>query len=113
MTQAQLEKRCKIWQKRLRLLDWDIDVKFVKTVEGVESAHPADIFGGTQCKPTFMEASVQVRAGLGDEETELTLVHELMHIVFGGLQTPEGLYNHLFEVGVEKSARIMIEAFNG
>jgi hypothetical protein len=112
MTQAKLEKLTKLWQKRLRLQDWDITSKFVQSVEGVEAANLSDVFGGTQCKPTFQEALIQIRIGLDDKETELTLVHELIHVVFGGLQTPEGLYNHLMETGIEKTARIMIGAFN-
>lgn len=109
MTAKQLDKLLKLWVKRLRLQDWHITLKVVSKVEGVGDANP---YGGTTCKASFMEADVQLRAGMSDGETELTLVHELLHVVFGGMVPPEGLFEHMFEVGIEKTARTLIEAYN-
>lgn len=107
MTDKKLNKLLGIWAARLRLVDWDIAIKQVPHVEGTVG----EPYGGTNCKSNFMEANIQIRLGLSDAETELTLVHELLHIVFGGLVPPEGLFEHMFEVGIEKTARTLIEAY--
>lgn len=109
MTQSKLEKLLKLWQKRLRLQDWDIEIALVPKVEGVEGM--SMVFGGTMCRPSMMEASVQILNNLEDYDTELTLVHELLHVVFGGMQPPDGLFDHMFEVGVEKVARTLMGAY--
>lgn len=108
MTDKKLRKLLSIWSKRLRLQDWHLSIKQVSHVEGVEG----DPFGATVCRSTFMEAAIQIRVGLDDKETELTLVHELVHVVFGGLNPPEGTFEHIFETGVEKIARTLIEVYN-
>ena len=112
MTQAKLDKLVKLWTKRLRLQDWHITVRVVPQIEGVVTQGSIDgVLGGTTCKPTFMEADIQVRSGLEDGETELTLVHELLHVRFGGMAPPEGLYDYLFEMGIEMTARSLMEAY--
>jgi hypothetical protein len=112
MTQTKLEKLLQKWAIRLRLVDWEISIKFVPVIEGLTAPeHASAVFGGTMCKPTFMQADIQIRAGLSDSETELTLVHELLHVRFGGMAPPEGLYDHLFEVGIEMTARCLMDAY--
>ena len=112
MTQTKLEKLLQTWCSRLRLVDWEIKIKFVPVVEGlIIPEHSGTVFGGTMCKPTFMQADIQIRSGLSDSETELTLVHELLHVRFGGMAPPEGLYDHLFETGIEMTARCLMEAY--
>lgn len=109
MTDPQLQKLLKLWQKRLRLQDWQLQAKLVPVVL-IE--HDASCSGSTTCKPSFMLAEIEIKDSLDDEELEITLVHELLHVRFGGMQPPEGLHDFLFETGIEMTARALVEAYN-
>lgn len=104
MTPKSLNKLLKVWQERLKLRDWAIDLRLVDGKE-FDSAGQS---GETCLRLIFKEADIKVKAGLSNEDTELTLVHELVHVLFGGLQPPEGLQEVLFETGVEACARALI-----
>lgn len=107
MTQNQVNKLTVRWQRRLRLQDWNILVEFV---EQDYFKNPTQT-GETTIKQSFKDADVKVLQGLDSEETELILVHELLHILFGGMCPPEGVLELLFETGIEGAARALLEAY--
>lgn len=81
MTQAELEKLCALWQKRLRLQDWRVTVQLVRKYV-LPDCH-AEIESHSRTKIAKMKI---VAPGDRDpewaDETELewSLVHELMHL---------------------------------
>lgn len=81
-TQEELIQACKLWQKRLRLQDWKVDVKLV---------HTKDIDGNTGiCEPTRARKYAQIKIATAESTTDslddydmlLILVHELLHLHF-------------------------------
>lgn len=71
MTQARLERLTKLWQKRLRIQDWEVRVSLMTAQDR------PDAFGHTDIDITEMRADVRVR---DDDNAEATLVHELLHL---------------------------------
>lgn len=85
MTNKQLEKLCRIWQKRLRLQDWNVRIAF-EPVSDIDGA-----FARTRNSRTYKEAVIQMgvpdqlgKNWLGSHDTEVTLVHELLHLHASG-----------------------------
>lgn len=107
MTQNQINKLTVKWQRRLRILDWTIKVEFVNESYFKSPSQT----GETGIKSTFKDAEIKILSGLNNQKTELVLVHELVHVLFGGMYTPEGVPELLFETGIEGSARAFMEAY--
>jgi len=76
VTQKQLEALGKKWQKRLRLLDWDIEFKFDKIpipahTDYIQEFKAATI---TVCTPVFYP--LQIRP----QNIDWSLIHEMLHL---------------------------------
>jgi hypothetical protein len=71
MTQPQLERLCRTWQRRLRLSDWRVDVTLVPL------ADMPDLYGETWPDETELTATMRVR---DCPLVESTLIHELLHL---------------------------------
>ncbi len=71
MTGNELQRLCRLWQKRLRLADWDISASFA-----TEQEMP-DAEGEIPYDTAELTATIRVR---DNENTERTLVHELLHL---------------------------------
>ena len=103
------------WQKILRLEDWDIHVKMVRHYElaGGENA------GSCHYSVTLREATLQVMDPIDNsheypEDIEEVLVHELVHLVFSGIDNGEtgqieGASRIFYEQAVEATARALIQ----
>lgn len=77
MTLPQLQRLCRIWQRRLRLQDWKITLTLVEglEVEGIGAA-----YGAATWDTDEWTSNIELRAGLDDTLTESTLIHELIHV---------------------------------
>ena len=75
MTQAQLTRLCKKWQKRLRLLDWKITPLLVPTDQ-----LPDNHWARNEWEDEEFWSKISILEGLTDQETESHLVHEMLHI---------------------------------
>ena len=71
MTQAQLVRLCKLWQRRLRLSDWDI-VPLLVTEADMPEEYGCGLIDGFE-----MHVDIKVR---DFADSERTLIHELLHI---------------------------------
>lgn len=94
------------WRKLLRVQDWDITFKEKKRFKGAPSQT-----GWTKPTPLFKTAIIAIRKGLGDYEFELTLVHELLHVVFPTASLTslaDNAYAVELEQGVEGLARLLV-----
>ncbi len=64
----------RLWQKRLRLLDWNIKVKFVPAGDiPDEDAH-------SEWDDERMQSEIEVSDALTADQFEHTVVHELLHL---------------------------------
>ncbi len=70
MTQHELAHVTRLWQKRLRLQDWDV-VPTIRTV-----AEMPDTLG--EIAPT--EDEMQAPMAIREDQGEATVVHELLHL---------------------------------
>lgn len=70
MTQPELARLTKLWQKRLRLQDWVI----TPTIEPMDAL--PDAYGQSPYDDAEMSAAVRIREDAGED----TLVHELLHL---------------------------------
>jgi hypothetical protein len=84
MSDKELKQLCSQWQSVLRLQDWTIDPKFVKSSE--MSGHNR---GECHCIITQKEAEIRLLPeGLSDKPVELVLIHELLHCHLNSLHVP-------------------------
>lgn len=113
MTQSQLKKLALVWQKRLRIQDWSIDVDFV------DMERPS-IYGGANVQANFHRAEIGINRSIheGDEQIEETLVHELLHVRFPHFNEEfyepfavTDLLGHELEVGIDMVSRALVEGF--
>jgi hypothetical protein len=94
------------WRKLLRVQDWDITFKEKKRFKGA----PLQT-GWTKPRPLFKTATIALRKGLSETEFELTLVHELLHVVFPTASLTslaDSAHAVELEQGVEGLARLLV-----
>jgi hypothetical protein len=75
MTQSQLERLCRTWQRRLRLSDWDVSVRIASLEE------MGDEVGHIDYEDEQIWAEIRL---LECPEIEANLVHELLHLRLDG-----------------------------
>ncbi len=93
MTDAELQELCQKWQRVLRLQDWRINVKFVDTEHIPDNALGAcKVFADSKLaliklsRPEAIDKTDGFSAAFPYmDDTERTLVHELLHIHLDGL----------------------------
>jgi hypothetical protein len=91
----------------LRLSDWKIDLEFT------DDFNESTLKGRTCVSPKFLESEIELRDDMSEEETELTLVHELLHSRFPNHTNDESsIIGYEFEVGVEVIARALMEGYD-
>ena len=83
VTEAQAQDWLKLWQKRLRLEDWKIDVKIVRIWE-LEHGTLGHIDWSTPHKAAVIKvlnpADYELPADKIPADMELSIVHELVHL---------------------------------
>lgn len=105
MTQTQLNKLREVWQKRLRLQDWDVSVAFAPRSE-VEGD------GVTYFKSRLMAADIKIcteatatpQTGGQTYTPEQVLIHELLHLYFGALRDLKGEKEIALEAAIDRTA---------
>jgi hypothetical protein len=112
---AQLRAWCAEWQKRLRLQDWRIEVKWFALTD------PGESLGNCRWNEARKMATIQVRKPevISDEpafnkDLEATLVHELLHLQFYAVQPRDhGTLNDVFEAAIDLTAEALVAAKRG
>lgn len=107
------------WQRRLRLQDWDITARYVRSLarEGSEDEH---IFGTCVPQPHHQAAEIEILdpkyfpAEYPERfaSVELTFVHELCHVVFAQAFShieEHPLMDEIQERIVEQMAKALLE----
>ena len=81
----ELRHMCKVWQRRLRLLDWRLTLQMVPELTEGEQ----ELWGRLESTPGVMEATIFIAAGIPPEAVEPTLVYELLHIRLQPFDEPD------------------------
>lgn len=106
MALDELQVLCAEWQKRLRLQDWKVKVTFCRMRD------MDDAYGHMDTRNYFKEADIQIADPVdrtdASPDIEQTLVHELVHIHFAQLETPEGYGLTMFENGIDLTAWALV-----
>lgn len=97
MTREDLQKSLEYWQKRLRLEDWDIVLEYIRLKEWL--ALGKDAYTAGVCAPSQSCGWARIRllhvediaedAVPGIKDPEITLVHELLHLLMP-VASPKG-----------------------
>lgn len=124
LNEEELEKilrvRCRYWQKKLRLQDWNVEVTLKRHYE---MAHP-DCVGCTQIFDEEKDAKIELLSPLdiagvagsfiNHEELnyDITLVHELLHLHFSPFveddTTPKGVAQ---EQAINAISKALVKAY--
>ncbi len=107
MTKEELEATAKRWQSILRLQDWDLDCHIEPFKEEDD-----DAVGETAISMRRKHASILVREKEG-EDTEHTLVHELIHLHFAPFFVNKGLVGAMMEQAIDAIATALMSVKNG
>ena len=113
LTEVQLRALCEEWQKRLRLQDWDIELRVARERE---LSHPAN---GAECHWNLGRRMAQIFfVDMIDHDParhypfvqELLLIHELLHLHFAPFDTfaedsPQGV---AIEQAIEGISRALL-----
>jgi hypothetical protein len=118
-----IDSLVKLWQRRLRIEDWDITVQIKRRAEMEEivGTCPAPL-GACRIPDMFQKADIVLMTPTdtmpGDDNIELTLVHEMVHIMMPWMDL--GIPNDekraefkVYERIVDRMAHILVGAFNG
>ncbi len=119
MTTRKLRSLCRMWQKLLGLDFWTINARFASQAE-LADTEGEFCFG--RCAPDLdrMHAEIRVfrerdmskiqqiiECGDVEAETELALIHELLHVCLDPTLRINGDGNH--ELGLDRAARALKE----
>lgn len=97
----------KLWQKRLALRDWEIDLEVV-----AENDSP-DSWGEIVWFADSREAQMKISRGLGPWQHESTVVHELLHLLLQGHQNDYGGYDVHEERAINTLAALLVASYRG
>lgn len=115
MTTKALRERLSYWQRRMRLQDFDIQIKFVT---------PSEIGQGVvgRCRPDWKNGQAMLEIlnpkynkinADGFQNIDLTIVHELTHLLLWPIQKwdddEESLERQLLEQVVEKISKGLLD----
>lgn len=107
MTQAELEMRLAVWQKRLRCQDWIITARMVEDLQ----SEGGDVYGLCWPNRSGPDAKISIRSNPCTDGTtqpyEWTLIHELLHVLLPKVK-PKGHE----EPAINKIAWALYRAYN-
>lgn len=93
----ELQAKCELWQKRLRLADWDVDVKIVplREMNGSQSGQVTYNAEHKWANIKLINPADYSMEAMRPYLMERTLIHELLHLHMTAFKTeygtPEGL----------------------
>lgn len=93
----ELQEKLEFWQKRLRLADWDVDVKIVplREMDGSQSGQVTYSVEHKWANIKLIDPADYSMEAMRPYVMERTLIHELLHLHMTAFKTqygtPEGL----------------------
>lgn len=122
MTDEQLKQCCEVWQRRLRLRDWRIDVRFGDNTEldgneGTCKAFRDDRLAIIRViKQEAFDQTDDYYKAFGDTfDAERILIHEMLHIPFEGIFNVEAEKHEdvAQEQAINAVTNALYEAYSG
>lgn len=104
MTERQLQRTVRFWQKKLRLQNWQIAAEFATEDE----MHAADNLGECIAQLCDHTAHIRIIREGDDRDLEITICHELLHVLFAELLPRDPIKEKLFESGVDHVANTLV-----
>lgn len=111
-TIEQLRALIPMYQKRLKLNDWEIDISFVP-YESI-MPHLAEITHEFTNQWAHIAISTPESVATSQHypfDMKHTLIHEMMHLVFPFFHEFEGVKHDLMELGINRIADILVNVF--
>lgn len=101
------EQLLAVWQERLRLQNWTIFLELPEPGDVGLTGETGDLpaIGYTDWDPDRLVATVKLDCALGKVEMEMTLIHELVHLVISGHTRDSG-----YDVNDERRVESLTEA---
>jgi hypothetical protein len=84
LTEKQITRLCRTWQRRLRLRDWRVEVRFAAQEE------MGDEVGHVDYDDTELTGTIRVHGSETASAVERTLIHELLHLRLAAWDAPYG-----------------------
>ena len=122
MTTKQLNRLVELWQKRLRIQDWDITVSVHSEAEMAREGYK-DVWGICFVGMHKKRASIKICEAVGSDGSldtfESVLVHELLHVMIPGRDLGVSIEDHesaphiTYERIIDQLSHILIKAYNG
>lgn len=122
MTTKQLHRLVALWQKRLRIQDWDITVSIHSEAEMKQQGYE-DVWGICFVEIHKKRASIKINTAVGSDDSidtfESVLVHELLHVMIPGRDLGVSVEDHesaphiAYERIIDQLSHILIKAYNG
>lgn len=115
-TAEQIAQCCRIWQGRLLLVDWEVDVKIVRRQELKSGVGNATIDMYRRARVRLLDPiDFEADDWPADRDLEVTLVHELMHLLFHDAcdPKPDTLEYRAFERAIEATALALVKISRG
>jgi hypothetical protein len=92
LTESALQKACALWQKRLRLQDWDVRVRVRRKAQMSAEKCRACVDADLRLKEALIEIQdpIDYTPKIWVNDMEQSLVHELLHLHFAPFEAEEG-----------------------
>ncbi len=95
-----LTTKCSLWIERLQMGEWDIQIKLALVLNDDPNCK-----GTAEAFPDISLGRIELRADIADdEEGEITLVHELLHIKHARI---DDVINRVFEPQLNASTALV------
>ncbi len=103
----ELQAKCREWQKRLRLQDWEVVAQIVRAHDMTIEDAQGEVVHFVKKKKAVISLRDQIDfpPGVLERDMEIDLVHELLHLYFIPVHTDE---NDLF---IEQAVECLAHSF--
>lgn len=93
LSQNEVQEKCRLWQQRLRLADWDVEVKIVARRDISSSCIGGEVewlLDDKTANIKLLDVDDYPKDALRPSDMEKTLVHELLHLLVAPFDAPSG-----------------------
>lgn len=123
-TEAELQALCAKYQKLLRLQDWQVEVRLVHQSE-IQDDETDPVDGRHNSTLHFQRSLIRIPTAASwkssllhtEQDMRLTLIHELVHLLFATLgpssESNSEVTCSLWELGIEKMAEAIHQLTHG
>ncbi len=93
------------------MVEWLAHTEF-RVIRNLRHSEGFECDGLSAWFPEERKAWISVRQGMSDEASEKTCLHEVLHLQFEGHAHPNGDYSEGYELGLNRTAEALWEAWH-